>query len=157
MKHNTPVVKGSALKALLAGGQGFDPCLQRFTFSFVLLCNQVQTNSGSPSYSLKSQSARWPQARSGGPDVMSTICPSQSATLESESQYRPIQLGLGNCNSHPLIRPKPPKLSLFFYYFLLFIYYFYYLTNQSKLFLDKIKKNQKYFLYLNLISVIYFC
>ena len=41
MKQRSPVVDTSALKALKAGGQGFDPCLQQVAFSYLFSGNPI--------------------------------------------------------------------------------------------------------------------
>ena len=65
-------------------GPGFESQVPHAFVCYFSIGDPVLMPAWDLSYSLTQMLARWPQARSGGLDVMSTVCSSQSATLESE-------------------------------------------------------------------------
>ena len=118
---------------------------------FPLFCHAIRykPSAGSLSCVFKSQSARWPQARSGGPDEMPTILPSQGATLDPKSPPGLHVNGPQNCHSHPQKQAQTLSslisIFIFFVLIILFVVFFYLIINQSNFFLIKLK-TKKYFL-----------
>ena len=120
-------------------------------------CYPMQTQMRSLPCSLIQSPARWPQARSGGPDGMPTILPSQCAHVESEKVSQAKRL-LGHKLAIQTSKNQAQTLSSLFIFYSCFylIILIILLTNQLNLFfLIKLKK-PKIFSLLKLISSILF-
>ena len=115
---------------------------------------------GSP-YTITQSSARWPQARSGGPYWRPMVGSSQRARGESKSQpglQRNWAIKLQFSLLFQAHTPLSHSISLFlFILFICLINYIYYLNNQSRLFPHKIKNQKNIFYLLKLNSALYFC